>query len=146
MEKEISKKTNVETGGILMGFYDSTNIIITEASPPGPNAIHKKHSITFDTDYCQLFVNKVYIESGGSETYLGDWHCHESKRIKPSILDFNTLKKEYSNPENHTTCPIIIIVGSNKNFLPKKVKLPEIQAYYYNGESNVLDQLPIKII
>ena len=114
-------------------------IIVTHVSFPGPKAIYKRRSITFDIDYCQHFVDKVYYESGGAITYIGDWHCHQSKKIKPSKTDFFTLKRESLNPES-TECPIMLIVGVEKNF-SRIIDFKDIYGFYYDRLSDCLREI-----
>lgn len=144
-EEEILKHPYTETGGILMGYINSVgHIIVTHASPPGPKAKHFRNSITFDVDFCQSFIDRVYFESGGAYTYVGDWHCHKSDEIEPSPIDHDTLKRESLNSESRIEYPIIIIIGSKRHFFSKEVGIVGIKGYYFDRISQSLIEVSIQ--
>ena len=65
-----------ETGGILMGGCSGDRILITDVVGPGPNAVHETTWFRPDYDYHDAEVARLYRESAGTTTYLGDWHSH----------------------------------------------------------------------
>lgn len=122
MEEEVRKTTNkVETGGVLMGYYTVKNeIVITHCSSPGPNAKQKKHSIFFDITHAQKFVNKIYNETCGNSTYLGDWHSHTSPVLCPSITDKRELTNIVKSKASRLQFPLMIICSMDEgNFVFK---------------------------
>ncbi|MFZ3590353.1 Mov34/MPN/PAD-1 family protein [Bacillus sp. DJP31] len=126
IQNEVQKtKNNVETGGVLMGYYTvEDEVVITHCSGPGPNAIQKRHSILFDSLYCQEFVDTIYKGTNGQITYLGDWHSHTTESLTPSKTDRIEMKKITKNKKSRLPFPLMIITYQDKG-------LTLINAYGY---------------
>jgi integrative and conjugative element protein (TIGR02256 family) len=74
--KEAEKFPDKETGGALMGFFAETGGVVTHVIGPGPGAFHGKTSFQQDNEWVQEMIDHHYMETGRTETYLGDWHTH----------------------------------------------------------------------
>ena len=111
--KESSRFYIRETGGILMGQIDKEKIIITHASGPGPDAKHGFSGFRRDVWYCQEFINKVYDETNGRITYVGEWHKHYNYPV-PSHIDNDTMLEIASTPECRLNQPLLLIANSER--------------------------------
>lgn len=121
-------KNEVETGGILMGYYTvKDEVVITNICGPGPKAKQKKYSIVLDSLYAQKFVNEIFKETNGQITYIGDWHSHTTDNLTPSRTDKNGLKKLANNKRSRLVMPIMLITNYKEEALLKR-------GFYYKSE------------
>ena len=60
-------------------------------------------------------VAQIFKSSGGSITYLGDWHTHPNSKPMLSMLDRRTLTRIALTPESQTSYPVMAILGSSPN-------------------------------
>jgi len=89
---------NVETGGILMGRFDSADAIhVTHASGPGRNAVHEPAFFLRDTAYCAGVLREHYERFGAD--YVGEWHTHVDGLRVPSPGDLLTLAGIMHDPD-----------------------------------------------
>lgn len=83
----------LETGGVLMGYWADSDVVISTIIGPGSGAIHNKTSFTPDYTFHESEVARIYRGSGGQWTYLGDWHTHPEQAIPAlSAKDICTLR------------------------------------------------------
>lgn len=77
-----------------MGYTaDNQDVVATHLIGPGPNARHEKYRFEPDGDFQQEELEKVFHESSGRITYLGDWHTHPLGVAALSSIDKHTLEK-----------------------------------------------------
>ena len=102
-----------ETGGVLLGYRrdDTGDIVIVEASPPGPNTIKTSSSFSPDSDFDAAVVHRAFTCSEGLVTYLGDWHSHVYAKPYLSRRDLRVLRRIGRYPRAETPEPIMLIVG-----------------------------------
>lgn len=130
MQGLIRENPKVETGGVLAGYVEANgNIVITNASEPGPNAI--KSSIKFEKDvaFCQSFLDKLYLDSNKKIVYVGEWHSHPSLNNQPSGTDIKSLSAISLQKEYLTENPAMIIF-SNEG-VPSCTMHPAGKRYYF---------------
>ena len=73
----------VETGGILIGYHYENSIIISDATGPGPSAIHEPDHLELDISFISKQLKKC--EKSLPVGYEGNWHSHPGQRfIRPS--------------------------------------------------------------
>ena len=89
MVAEARRRSPLETGGVLMGYWaeDESGVVIAEIVGPGPKAVHKRASFTPDHVYQEREIERIYKESGRRVTYLGDWHSHPDGPMMLSVVD-----------------------------------------------------------
>lgn len=106
---------NQETGGILggVGKIEKRNVVITDASGPGPAAIQESSFFSRDTEYCQSVVDDWAKKSLGAIDYIGEWHKHLEANPRPSKRDIETLKSIAGSANYHVRYPILIIIGKS---------------------------------
>lgn len=114
MIEEIKLNSKIETGGVLAGYRDNTNsIIIKNISGPGPDSIKKEAYFQKDIEYCQKFLDDLYIESGKKIVYIGEWHYHPSTNNNPSEMDIESMQEISLQKEYVVETPILIILSKN---------------------------------
>ena len=89
IETEAQRRSPLETGGVLMGYWaeDRSGVVITDIVGPGPKAVHRRTSFIPDNVYQEREIERIYKESGRRITYLGDWHSHPDGPMRLSVLD-----------------------------------------------------------
>lgn len=113
MQDLITKKPTVETGGVMAGNVDEKgNVNITHVSGPGPRAIQKATKFEKDVEFCQQFLDKLYVESNEKVVYVGEWHSHPSENNEPSGTDIKSLTEIAYQKEYLTDCPVMIIYSN----------------------------------
>jgi integrative and conjugative element protein (TIGR02256 family) len=96
--REAALYRDVETGGILMGRFESADTIhVTHASGPGPNAVHEPAFFLRDTAYCADVLREHYERFGAD--YVGEWHTHVDGLRVPSSGDLLTLAGIMHDPD-----------------------------------------------
>lgn len=105
----------VETGGILAGLGSLAvgEVVITKASPPGPQALTRHHYFSRDTIYCQGVLDQWVFESQGRVDYIGEWHKHFEVIPHPSFLDIATLRNIAVSSSYHVQQAILLIIGES---------------------------------
>lgn len=96
-----------ETGGILLGTYQSDAAVVSHVTGPGRRAKRTCWSVTFDHEYLQAEQDRL-MDNDPSLCFLGDWHFHPWGRGQMSRTDVETLltlraDEEYLLGERATT-------------------------------------------
>lgn len=130
MRNLVKENPTVETGGILAGVRDSEgNFEITDVSGPGPKATKKGTKFEKDIEYCQNFLDKLYVDSNKKILYLGEWHSHPALDNRLSGQDIESLSGIAEQKEYLTIDPVSIIL-SNEGQLSCTVH-PAGKRFYY---------------
>jgi hypothetical protein len=74
-----------------------TEIRVTHASGPGPNAVHTPTYFLRDTQYCARVLREHYDRFGVD--YIGEWHSHVDPLRVPSPGDLLTLAGIMRDPD-----------------------------------------------
>lgn len=114
---EAESKKPLETGGLLIGYFsaDDDHVVITEIVGPGPKAKHRKRTYKPDYTFHREELCRIFHESGGTHTYLGDWHSHPNAPAYLSFLDKRALRNIARFPDNYVDRPIMLILGGNES-------------------------------
>lgn len=105
-----------ETGGVLIGYRASeTEFVVTDIVGPGPKAIHGNTFFKPDQRYHKMEVASKYLDSGYTETYLGDWHTHPHSSPYLSDKDKKTVKKIALHTPARLQNPIMLVAAPPKN-------------------------------
>lgn len=103
----------LETGGMLVGYVGNNGeVVVTNVIGPGPKARHGRFRFVPDGQCQQITLEKIFWESEGLETYLGDWHTHPEGKNSPSYFDKRTLAKIAQEPKSGTSQPVMAILGN----------------------------------
>lgn len=114
IEREASSKYPLETGGVLLGYWNEHEVVVTSASGPGPNAQHRRMRFKPDHDFQQSWIDRHYRRSKGIETYLGDWHTHPDARIAtPSWMDRATVRRVARSEYARAPRPLMMILAGS---------------------------------
>jgi integrative and conjugative element protein (TIGR02256 family) len=106
---EMRKAIFTETGGALVGYLDRAVLIVTAASGPGPRGRFSCSQVMIDGAYAAKFCQRAFRESGGRIDYVGDWHCHLSWVVRPSVLDHIAMKTMAEFTQSNTRHPVSLI-------------------------------------
>jgi integrative and conjugative element protein (TIGR02256 family) len=117
MRREASRFRLRETGGILLGYRSGSDIVVTGATGPGPNARHQRNSFEPDGSYCQSQLTAAYQSTGGVISYLGEWHTHPCAGTSPSRQDLRSMLTIANDPEYHQPEPALCIYRRDDKFL-----------------------------
>ena len=115
LERNAEDKEPLETGGLLVGYFseDDDDVVITGLTGPGPKAKHGKCFFCPDYDGDRLEIGRIFAESFGKVSYLGDWHTHPTGSSYLSFLDRRALKNIAKFPHNYVDRPIMLILGKS---------------------------------
>ncbi len=113
MQTLIKKNPNIETGGVMAGRIDEHgNVFVTHASEPGPKAIQLATKFEKDVEFCQMFLDNIYVQSNQRTVYVGEWHSHPSLNNHPSGTDIKSLSEIAVQKEYLTENPAMIIFSN----------------------------------
>jgi len=122
----------LETGGMLLGYRGRNGEeVITNIIGPGPKAKHGRFSFLPDGDYQQTKLERIFLDTNGQVTYLGDWHTHPRGKNHPSYLDKRTLARIAREPKSGTDTPLMAILGNG-------APVWELGVARFNSESGAL--------
>jgi integrative and conjugative element protein (TIGR02256 family) len=82
-----------ESGGILLGCYRGDNLEVTGRTLPGPS--DSRHFLSFvrvDGSH-QSAATSLWLGSGGTHTWVGEWHTHPMGGMLPSGTDLSSWSK-----------------------------------------------------
>lgn len=101
----------LETGGMLIGYRSSPDsVVVTALIGAGPQASATATSFRPDSDWQQQRLEEIYVASGRTRTYLGDWHSHPGGDHRLSPRDRRTLRRIAETAEAHLDRPLMAIV------------------------------------
>jgi integrative and conjugative element protein (TIGR02256 family) len=126
----VAASKGIETGGVLAGYVDvDGNVVVTNASGPGPKAKCSETCFQKDVVYCQSFLDELYREAAGQRVYLGEWHSHPNENNQPSARDLQSLNEISSEPNYLTEKPVMIIFSSSG--IPSSTIHPMGKRFYH---------------
>ncbi len=78
-----------EAGGVLLGRHilGTGDIIVDTVTAPMPGDLRSPFRFFRARLHHQEVIDRVWRESGGTCTYLGEWHTHSELCPSPSLLD-----------------------------------------------------------
>lgn len=95
-----------------MGSWDDQEtIVVTEAIGPGPDANHGLREFEPDQRWQEQQVSDTWSLWSGRIDYLGDWHTHPGRSVKPSRLDHETAITISGSAEARAPRPVLVIIG-----------------------------------
>ena len=112
IEQDITRFHPLETGGILIGYYENNfrKAVVETALPAPEDSKHGKYSFERGTMGIEDHL-RLAKEANPSLHYLGEWHSHPNSNPFPSFTDKLQMqefayKKLYGAPT-----PLLLIVG-----------------------------------
>ena|SRR5437870_3782001 len=78
-----------EAGGVLLGRHllDTDDIVVDKVTAPGVGDYRSRFRFFRARLPHQEMIDGLWRESGGTCTYLGEWHTHPEAVPRPSFLD-----------------------------------------------------------
>ena len=101
----------LETGGMLLGWRDGDDRIVTGLVGPGRRALHGRYTFIPDGAWQRARLSELFASSGGDLDYLGDWHTHPDGMAEMSELDRRTLSKV----ERRVKAPLMVIFAGTEH-------------------------------
>ena len=97
----------LEAGGVLLGWRDGSDRIVTGLIGPGPHSLHGRHAFVPDHSWQVEQIRKAFGLTGGDLDYLGDWHSHPDWIALMSAIDDTTLVRI----SRKVVTPLMIIIA-----------------------------------
>lgn len=98
-----------------MGYRESAGgweqIVVEHVIGPGPRAKHERARFEPDGRWQQDELARLFYDSEGRSTYLGDWHSHPSGGRLPSARDLKTARSISRRRSSRTKTPLMVIVA-----------------------------------
>lgn len=82
----------LEAGGIFVGSYRGPHVEISGCTTPLPRDLRKPTLFDRSDPEHHAAALKAWKESGGTDTYVGEWHTHPVDDPVPSDLDVRTWR------------------------------------------------------
>jgi integrative and conjugative element protein (TIGR02256 family) len=113
MAAEAARTFPLETGGVLMGYTDTSGeqIVVRACTGPGTLAVHGGSNFVPDHEFHEREVARIYAASGRIWSYLGDWHSHPDGRLFLSSDDRKTLGRIARSVNARVPTPIMTVIA-----------------------------------
>lgn len=113
IKQEALRFPSVETGGILigkdLGQQDGVRkVLLAAATGPGPGSYHQAAEFSPNTAYQQEILD--WFLARPDTKYLGSWHKHPARLVRPSSGDLRQAKEILADPDYGVTELIVPIV------------------------------------
>jgi integrative and conjugative element protein (TIGR02256 family) len=119
IRNESKRKAPKETGGVLLGYFVEDDVVVTMATWPGPGAKHSLASYLPDCEFDRTEIARMYEETAGVITYLGDWHSHPKGGCGLSEDDIITLANISNFKPAKVTAPVMLLgVKESRTWVP----------------------------
>lgn len=115
---EARQYPDLETGGLLLGYWKDDEIVVASATGPGPNAQRGRTWFRPDQQWQTEDLARAYAASGRTMTYLGDWHTHPGGTAIPSRTDRRTMRAIKREAAARQSRPLMGIVAPEPDSLP----------------------------
>lgn len=83
---------SLEAGGIFIGSHRGPHMEIATCTTPLPRDVRKSTLFDRKDHGHQAAALAAWRSSGGTDTYLGEWHTHPVDDPTPSTLDLRTWR------------------------------------------------------
>lgn len=83
-----------EAGGILLGAYRGYDVEVVEMTEPGRADLRGTFSFVRSDAAHQLAAEEAWAKSGGTVTFVGEWHTHPAGGVHPSPVDLRTWRSQ----------------------------------------------------
>lgn len=90
MSRHVQDRPGVpEAGGVLLGRHilNTDDIVVDSVTSPMPGDRRNRFRFVRSRRRHQAEIDRVWRESGGTSTYLGEWHTHPELHPRPSLTD-----------------------------------------------------------
>lgn len=113
IQKEIAKWHPKETGGILIGQYDTHFRLATVkiATKPPKDSVHNTHA--FNRGVKGIHQLLELHKKQDKSFYIGEWHTHPNNEPNASLTDLWQMNKFACEKLYGAVSPLLLIVGGN---------------------------------
>jgi integrative and conjugative element protein (TIGR02256 family) len=114
LNKLCKQSGDIETGGVLIGYYteDSITAVVTEVTGP-PKDSKRGHSwFVRGFDGLKALLARRWKQPT-KQHYLGEWHYHPAVHVEPSEEDRQQLIKIAQDSAYACKEPLMIIAGQS---------------------------------
>lgn len=111
IEDQACEWAPLETGGMLVGYElaDEDCTVVVDAIDAGPRAKRRPTGFEPDGSWQQAELERTYVASGRTTTYIGDWHSHPAGLARPSWRDHQTARSVSRHREARARHPLMVI-------------------------------------
>jgi integrative and conjugative element protein (TIGR02256 family) len=99
-----------EAGGVLIGYRNAGAIVATGSVDTGPKAERWPNGLRPDREFQNAELDRIFMESDGATTFVGEWHSHPLARAVPSKRDRKTLRNTLTDPASATDVALMVIL------------------------------------
>lgn len=102
-----------EAGGVLLGRHlkESSDIVVDEVTQPMEGDIRRRHFFFRRKKQHQRAMDSAWRRSGGTSTYLGEWHTHPETDPRPSNFDLMNWNARICL-DHHSGILFFVIIGT----------------------------------
>ncbi|MBS1092961.1 Mov34/MPN/PAD-1 family protein [Gluconobacter sp. Dm-74] len=100
-----------EAGGILLGHLRGTDIEVVGRTTPGSSDLRSLFSFERSDPQHQEAADDAWMASGGTQTWVGEWHTHPCGNVLPSDIDLRTWRKHARTEKRPMV--FVLVVPSN---------------------------------
>lgn len=109
IRSESQRRAPKETGGVLLGYSAGDDVVVRMATGPGRKSKHRLSSYLPDSEFDRAEIARIYEETQGIITYLGDWHSHPKGGTGLSEDDIITLANISNFEPARVTAPVMLL-------------------------------------
>ncbi|MGH2530929.1 MAG: Mov34/MPN/PAD-1 family protein [Thermomicrobiales bacterium] len=102
-----------EAGGVLLGRHllDTRDVVVDRVTTPQPGDRQARLRFFRACRRHQRLIDRAWVESGGTCTYLGEWHTHPEPNPTPSWIDSLDWRRKLAF-DRYTEPIFFVIVGT----------------------------------
>jgi integrative and conjugative element protein (TIGR02256 family) len=107
--------TKPEAGGVLLGRHilETGDIIVDRITEPMPSDRQSRFRFFRAQRLHQAAIDRAWRESGGTCTYLGEWHTHPEPHPTPSWIDWQNWQRKL-RVDRFTEPIFFVIMGTRE--------------------------------
>jgi integrative and conjugative element protein (TIGR02256 family) len=107
------KLSKPEAGGVLLGRHiqDTNDLVVDRVTSPMLGDRRSRFRYFRSRRPHQAEIDRAWQESGGTTTYLGEWHTHPEPQPRPSLTDLLDWQRKLLL-DRFTDSIFFIIVGT----------------------------------
>ncbi len=102
----------LEAGGIFIGSHRGPHVEIAACTTPLPRDVRRPTSFDRKDAGHQAVALAAWQRSGGTDTYVGEWHTHPVDDPTPSALDLRTWRAVMSRVAD----PVVFLIAGRRSF------------------------------
>lgn len=104
-----------EAGGVLLGRHilNTHDVVVDAATEPFQGDRRGRMFFLRAQARHQAVIDRAWRESGGTCTYVGEWHTHPEPYPVPSEVDWRDWKRKLRE-DRFTECLFFVILGTRE--------------------------------